>query len=144
GILLGQKRLELLKQAAPTISRVVCLYDASAAASTEEMHLVVEAARTQGVTVEALGAQAREDFDRAFEAATRLPADALLTTSGKVLLGERQRIVDFAAKNRLPAIYAWREAVESGGLMSYGPSLQAQFRRAAYYVDRILKGARPA
>jgi len=108
------------------------------------MHAIVEAARPLAVTVEALGVQAPEDFDRAFEAATRLPADSLLTTQGQFLLRQRQRIVDFAAKNRIPAIYAWREAVDAGGLMSYGPDLAAQFRRAAYYVDRLLKGAKPA
>jgi putative ABC transport system substrate-binding protein len=104
----------------------------------------VEAAGPLGVTVEALGVQAPEDVERAFEVATQLPADALLTTEGQFLLTQRQRIVDFAARNRLPAIYAWRDAVDSGGLMSYGPNLAAQFRRAAYYVDRLLKGAQPA
>jgi putative ABC transport system substrate-binding protein len=143
-ILLGQKRLELLKQAAPAVSRVACLYDAGAVASTEEMQLVLDAAGSQGVLVEAFGVQTREDLDQAFAGAVRLPADALLTTSGQSLLQERQRIAEFAVKYRLPSIFAWREAVASGGLMSYGPSLAAQFRRAAYYVVRILNGAKPA
>jgi putative tryptophan/tyrosine transport system substrate-binding protein len=141
---LGQKRLELLKEAAPRLSRVACLYGSSNPASTTEMQLVVAAAGAQGVTVEAFGVQTAEDLDRAFEAAGRWSADALLVTSGSFLLRQRQRIVEFAASSRLPAIYAWREAVESGGLMSYGPSLAGQFKRAAYYVDRLLNGTRPA
>jgi putative ABC transport system substrate-binding protein len=141
---LAQKRLELLKQAAPRISRVAFLYDASEPGSVGTIPLILAAAGLLGLTVEALGVQAPEEFEQAFEAATRLPADALLASQGFLLRGQRQRIVDFAAKHRLPAMYAWREAVASGGLMSYGPDTPAQFRRAAYYVDRILKGAKPA
>jgi putative ABC transport system substrate-binding protein len=141
---LAQKRLELRKQAAPRTSRVGCLYDSSAPGSPATIQLLMEAAGPLGVTVEALGVQTPEDAEHAFEAATRLPADALLITQGPLLRRQMQRILDFAAKHRLPAIYAWREAVDSGGLMSYGPDTPAQFRRAAYYVDRILKGTRPA
>ena len=141
---LAQKRLQLLKEAAPRTARVACLYDSSDSGIVATMHLLVEAAGPLGVTVEALGVQAPEDFDRAFEAATRLSADALLTTQGALFRSQLQRIVDFAAQNRLPASYAWREAVDAGGLMSYGPDTPAHFRRAAYYVDRILKGAKPA
>jgi putative ABC transport system substrate-binding protein len=141
---LGAKRLELLKQAAPRTSRVACLYDASGPAAVAESRLLVEAAGPLGVTVEALGVQAPEDVERAFEVTTQLPADALVTTQGQFLFTQRQRIVDFAARNRLPAIYAWRDAVDSGGLMSYGPNPAAQFRRAAHYVDRLIKGAKPA
>jgi putative tryptophan/tyrosine transport system substrate-binding protein len=142
--LLGQKRLELLKQAAPQTARVACLYHAADPSSTATMRHILEAADPLGVSVEAVGVRGPEDFELAFDAATRLPADALLTTQGVFLLRNRERIVDFAAQHRLPAIYPWREAVESGGLMAYGPSLAAQFRRAAYYVDRIIKGAKPA
>jgi putative tryptophan/tyrosine transport system substrate-binding protein len=140
---LGEKRLELLKEAAPRTARIACIYEATAPTSVAEMQHNVQAAGRLGLTVEGLGVQAPEDFAHAFELATQLPADALMTTLGQFLLSQRQRIVDFAAPNRLPAIYAWREAVDAGGLMSYGPSLAAQFRRAAYYVARILQGTSP-
>jgi putative tryptophan/tyrosine transport system substrate-binding protein len=141
---LVQKRLELLKEAAPHTSRVACLYESSDPGSPATLQLLMEAARPLGVTVEALGVQAPEDFDHVFEAATRLPADAVLAMQGPLFRSQMRRIVDFAAKHRLPAVYAWREAVDAGGLMSYGSNTAAQFQRAAYYVDRLLKGAKPA
>jgi putative tryptophan/tyrosine transport system substrate-binding protein len=140
---LAQKRLQLLKEAAPRTSRVACLYDLSQP-GLGTIQLILQAAGPLGLTAAALGVQAPEDFDQVFEAATRLSADALLTTQGPLLRRQIQGIVDFAAQNRLPATYAWREAVDAGGLMSYGPDLRAHFRRAAYYVDRLLKGAKPA
>jgi putative tryptophan/tyrosine transport system substrate-binding protein len=143
-VTLGQKRLEFLKETAPRISRVACLYDSSDPSSVATLSLIIEAARSQAVTVDALGVQAPGDFDRAFEAATRLSADALLTTAGPFLARNAQRIVDFAASTRLPAMYHLRSFVDSGGPMCYAPSVEAQHRRAAYYVDRILKGAKPA
>jgi|SRR5688572_17799098 putative ABC transport system substrate-binding protein len=144
GLPLNGKRLELLKEAAPRTSRVACLYDASEPSGPATIQLLREAAGPLGVTVEALGVQAPEDFDGAFEAATRLPADALVLAQGPALRRHAPRVVDFAATHGLPAMYAWREAVDAGGLMSYGQDTTAHFRRAAYYVDRILKGAQPA
>jgi putative tryptophan/tyrosine transport system substrate-binding protein len=141
---LAQKRLELLKEVAPGTSHVACLYDATDPGGPATVQLVVEAARPLDLVVEAHGVQTTGDVDLAFEAATRFAADALLTTQGAALRRQAPRIVELAAKYRLPAIYAWREAVPPGGLMAYGPDTAAQFRRAAYYVDRILKGAKPA
>ena len=141
---LASERLELLKEAAPRTARVACLYDAAEPSSPATIQLVREAAGPLGLAVEALGVQAPEDFERASEAATQFSADALLTNQGPGLRRQMHRVVEFAAKHRLPAMYAWREAVDIGGLMSYGPDTAAQYRRAAYYVDRILKGAKPA
>jgi putative tryptophan/tyrosine transport system substrate-binding protein len=141
---LGQKRLELLKDAAPPISRVACLYDSSDPSSVATLNLIIDAARSQAVIVDALAVQTSSDFDRAFEAATRLSADALLTAAGPFLARHAKQIVDFAAMARLPAMYHLRSFVDSGGLMTYAPSAEAQHRRAAYYVDRILKGTKPA
>jgi putative ABC transport system substrate-binding protein len=141
---LTQKRLALLTQAAPHAARVACLYDPSEPGGQASTNLVMEAAGPLGVSVEPLPVQSAEDFAPAFEAATRVAADALFVAQGSLIQQQKGRIVDFAATRRLPAIYAWREAVEIGGLMCYGVNRPAQFRRAAYYVDRILKGTKPA
>jgi putative ABC transport system substrate-binding protein len=86
----------------------------------------------------------RADFDRAFDAIARERPDTLIVFADRVFLHNRGRIVDFAAKNRLPAVYPYRELVEAGGLMSFGPNYADMHRRAATYVDKILKGAKPA
>jgi putative ABC transport system substrate-binding protein len=101
------------------------------------------AARALGVRLQFVEARGPEDFDRAFSEMTRARAGALAVSSGSMFVNERRRLVDLAAKNRLPAVYPWREVVDAGGLMAYGPDLADLFRRAATYVDRILKGAKP-
>jgi putative ABC transport system substrate-binding protein len=88
-------------------------------------------------------ARGPEDFDRAFSDMTRARAGALAVLATPVFDSERRRLVDLAAKNRLPTVYSYRSYVEAGGLMSYGPDLADSFRRAAKYVDKILKGAKP-
>jgi putative ABC transport system substrate-binding protein len=95
------------------------------------------------VRLQVVEARGPEDFDRAFSDMTRARADALTVLGGAMLFTERRRLVDLAAKNRLPAVYSWREFVDAGGLMSYGPNLPDSLRRAATYVDKILKGAKP-
>ena len=84
------------------------------------------------------------DFDRAFSDMTRARAGALTVLPSAMLNNEPRRLVDLAAKNRLPAVYPWREGVDAGGLMSYGPTFPDMYRRAATFVDKILKGAKPA
>jgi putative ABC transport system substrate-binding protein len=84
------------------------------------------------------------DFDRAFSDMTRARAGALTVLPTPMFVSERRRLVDLAAKHRLPAVYVWREFVDAGGLMAYGPNLADLWRRAATYVDKILKGAKPA
>ncbi len=134
-----------LKDTVPRTTRVACLYDAAEPGSPATVQVVREAAGPLGLTIEALGVQTPDDFDRASEAATRFSADTLFVNQGAGLRRPMPRVVEFAAKNRLPAMYAWRQAVDIGGLMAYGPDTAAMYRRAApYYVDRILQGASPA
>jgi putative ABC transport system substrate-binding protein len=101
------------------------------------------AAQSLGVQILTLEVRGSNDFNNAFSKLKKLNADALLPLGDPVIVSYQNQIVDFAAKNRLPAIYHRREFVEAGGLMSYGPSYNDLFRRAATYVDKILKGAKP-
>jgi putative ABC transport system substrate-binding protein len=101
------------------------------------------AARALGVRLQFLEARGPEDFDRAFSDMSRARTGALTVLPSNMFVSERRRLVDLAANTRLPAMYEWREFVDAGGLMSYGPNLADQFRRAATYVDKILKGAKP-
>ena len=102
------------------------------------------AARALGLQLQSLEVRSAKDFDGAFEAILKERAQALTTSAGPVISTNQQRIVAFAAKNRLPAIYPYSEVIDAGGLMFYGVSFSDLFRRAATYVDKILKGAKPA
>ncbi len=130
GELVG-KCLEQLKQAVPGVSRVAALWPPGAFPERTEKDIRIVEAR--GPT----------DFDRAFSDMTRARAGALTVLPSSMLLVERRRLVDLAAKNRLPAVYPAREFVDAGGFMSYGPNLADMYRRAATYVVKILKGAKP-
>jgi putative ABC transport system substrate-binding protein len=139
------KRLELLTQAVPGFSRVAVLWQPGhfgGRTETDMLKGAEVAARALGVRLQFVEARGPVDFDRAFSEMTKARADALIVLP--VLFDERRRIVDLAAKNRLPAVYPLREYVDAGGLMAYGASLTDLFRRAATYVDKILKGAKPA
>jgi putative ABC transport system substrate-binding protein len=140
------KRLELLTQAVPGVSRVAALWHPGDLPERTEKDMLKEAdvaARALGVRLQVVEARGPEDFDRAFSDMTRARADAVIVQSTNVFFIERRRLVDLAAKNRLPAMYLTREFVDAGGLMSYGPNVPDLFRRAATYVDKILKGATP-
>ena len=140
------KRLELLTQAVPGISRVAVLWQPGALSERTEQDMLKDAevvARALGVRLQFVEARAPADFDRAFSDMTRARADALTGLWGSMFFNERKRLVDLAAKNRLPAVYPLREYVDAGGLIAYGPNLADSFRRAAAYVDKILKGAKP-
>jgi len=102
------------------------------------------AARALGLRLQFLEARGPDDFDRAFSDMTRARADALTVLPSNMFTNERRRLVDLAAKNRLPAVYPWREGVDAGGLMAYGANFADLYRRAATYVDKILKGTKPA
>src|SRR5258705_8420736 len=102
------------------------------------------AARALGVRLQLVETRGPEDFDRAFPDMIRARAEALIVVPSAMFFSERRHLVDLAAKNRLPAVYPLREFVDAGGLMAYGPNLADLFRRAATYVDKILKGAKPA
>jgi putative tryptophan/tyrosine transport system substrate-binding protein len=141
------KCLEQLKQAVPGGSRVAVLWQPGGSGERTEKDALKEAdvaGRALGVWLQFVEARGPADFDRAFSDMTRARAGALTVLASNMFVGERRRLVDLAAKNRLPAVYPLREFVDAGGLMSYGPDLADVFRRAATYVDKILKGAKPA
>jgi ABC-type uncharacterized transport system substrate-binding protein len=140
---LGGKRLELLKEAVPKVARVAVLYDEANRPSVIEVKEVLPvAARALGLTVRSWEVRAAEDFDRVFAALNKDRADGLFVTGGTLMLANQKRIAGFALKSRLPSI-GYREYVDTGGLMSYGADQADSYRRVAYYVDRILKGAKP-
>jgi len=139
---LSGKRLELLKEAFPKVSRVAVLREAVGSASS--LRVTMEAARVLGVQLQILELRDPNELDSAFAAMTRERAGALDVLPGLMITGYMRQIVDLAGKARLPAILPDGQFVESGGLMSYGPSLPEMYRRAATYVDKILKGRTPA
>ncbi len=141
------KCLELLTQAVPGVSRVAVLWQPGAVPERTEKDLLKGAdvaARALGVRPQFVKARGPADIDRAFSDMTRARAGALTVWSTPMFGSERRRLVDLAAKNRLPAVFQFREYVDAGGLMSYGPNAADLNRRAATYVDKILKGAQPA
>jgi len=140
------KCLELLKQVVPGVSRVAALWPPGGQGERTEKDMLKEAevaARALGVRLQFVEARGPTDFDRAFSEMTRARAGALTVLPSTMFFVEQRRLVDLAAKNRLPAVYTSREFVDAGGLMAYGPDLADMFRRAATYVDKILKGAKP-
>ena len=142
---LGGKRLELLKEAVPKLSRVAVLYDPANAGNVRDVKEVLPvAARALGLTLKLWEVRAADDFEKVFAALNKQRPDGLYVTGGPLINANGKRIADFALKNRLPSVYARREAVEAGGLMYYGADLADSYRRVAYFVDRILKGAKPA
>jgi putative ABC transport system substrate-binding protein len=141
---IGGKRLELLKELVPRISRVAVLWNAANPYSAHVLRETESAARTSGIEVQSLEVRGPNDFDKVFEAARLQHPDALITVEDPLTVNYRNQIADFAATNRLPAIHGVREFVEAGGLMAYGASLSDLYRRAAAYVDKILRGTKPA
>ena len=140
------KRLEQLKRIVPGVSEVAVLWQPGALGERTEKDLRKQAevaARALGVRLHFVEARGPDDFDRAFSDMTRARAGALTVLGSSMLINERRQIVTLTAKNRLPAVYGLREYVDAGGLMSYGPNNVDLFRRAATYVDKILKGAKP-
>jgi putative tryptophan/tyrosine transport system substrate-binding protein len=138
------KRLQLLKDAVPGLSRVAVLLDPTHPAATLQLREAEVAARSLKVQLQVLEARAPGDFAGAFSAMTNGRAGGLILLGGLMFFVERTRIVELAAQHHLPAIYAAKENAEAGGLMAYGPNLRESYRRAATYVDKILKGAKPA
>ena len=141
------KCLEQLKQAVPGVSGVAVLWQPGGLGERTDKDMLKGAevaASALGVRLQFVEARGPADFDRAFSEMTRARAGALTVLPSTMFLHERRRLVDLAARNRLPAVYPWREAVDAGGLMAYGANIADLFRRAATYVDKILKGAKPA
>jgi putative ABC transport system substrate-binding protein len=140
------KRLEQIKQAVPGISRVAVLWQPGAAPTRTEQEMLKEGevtAQALGVRPQFVEARRPADLDRAFSDMTKARSGALTVLPGNMFFSERRRLVGLAAKNRLPAVYPSREYVDAGGYMSYAPNGADLFRRAAIYVDKILKGAKP-
>jgi putative ABC transport system substrate-binding protein len=142
---LGRKRLELLKEVIPRLARVAVLGDPSSPSHSPGWRETKTAAKSLGIQVHSV--EVREpnpDFPGAFAAITRHRPDALITLSQPLILVHRRQIVDFTSTHRMPAIFHTQDFVEAGGLMSYGANVPELYRRAAIFVDKILKGARPA
>ena len=137
------KRLELLQQAVPGVTRVAYLWH-TVPINARVLQELETAARALGVQLLPVEVQEPYPFDQAFATMAEAHADALITLPSTVFVSRRTQIVDLASKTRLPGIFPDRELAEAGGLMSYGPSLTANYHRAATYVDKILKGAKPA
>jgi putative ABC transport system substrate-binding protein len=141
---LGGKRLELLKEAVPKLARVAVLHDPANRNHVLELKEVQTAARPLGLTVRSWEVRAADGFEKVFTALNKQRPDGLYVPGGPLIRANEKRIVGFALKSRLPSAYTRREAVDAGGLMSYGADLADIYRRVAYYVDRILKGTKPA
>ncbi len=140
------KRLELLTQAIPGVTRIAVLWQPGGQGERTDKDMLKRAdvaARALGVRLQVVEVRGLADVDRAFSDMTRARAGALTVLGSPMLFNERRRLVDLVAKSRLPAVYGPREFVDAGGLMAYGPNWPDMYRRAATYVDRILKGAKP-
>ena len=144
GLSILGKQLQLLKEALPKLRRVAVLSNPGNPAQGLAIKEVTAAARSLGVQLQLLEARGPDGFDSAFAAMARERAEALLVMADPILAFHRVPLRDLAARGRLPAMYGLREHMDSGGLMSYHPDLRDSFRRAATYVDKILRGARPA
>jgi putative tryptophan/tyrosine transport system substrate-binding protein len=139
---LAGKRLELLREATPKISRVALLWNPPGS-SPDYMKDSQTAARSFGVTLQSVEIRTAADFERGFASVLRGRAEALVVGPGQFLFSHQRRIVEFASRHRLPSIYAWKDPVSAGGLIAYGVNIPQVYRRAAYYVDKILRGTKP-
>ena len=140
---LAGKRLELTMEVIPGLSRVAVLSNPANPGAVLNLRETEAAARSRGMRLQVLQVRGPNDFESAFEAAAKERAGALVVLPDPLFSQHAKRLVDLAAKHRLPAMYYTKEFVDAGGLMSYAPSYPDMFRRAASYVDKILKGAKP-
>jgi len=139
------KSLQLLKEVVPKLSRVAVLWNpANAIFQAQLLKATERAAGVLGLQLREFGARNTDELDRAFAAIGKVNVGALMVLGDPTLIAHKARIIDFAAKHRLPAIYGTVDHAKAGGLMSYGPDIAGQFQRGAFYVDKILKGAKPA
>jgi len=138
------KRLELLREAVPKVSRVAVLANPAHPGEQRELMETQSTARALRTTLLYHQLKAMGDFTAAFDAITRENVDAFLVFPDLLTLGQSKQIAEFAVKRRLPSMFGWKEYVEAGGLMGYGPNREETSRRIPVYVDKILKGAKPA
>ena len=141
---LSAKRLELLKEAAPTASRIAVLWNAQDRAMTQRYQQIDRAAQALALSIQPLGVRQPDDFERVFSEMNRQRPDAMIMVTDVLTNLNRKRVFDYAEAHRIPAMYEFASLVREGGLMSYGPSDDDLFGRAAVYVDKILKGAKPS
>jgi putative ABC transport system substrate-binding protein len=141
---LAAKRVQLLKEAVPKAARMAVLWNANDQGMTLRYREIEKAAQTLHVEVQAFGVREPEDFPGVFSAMTRRPPDAMFLVADPLTTMYHNRFIEFVATHRIPAMYEYDFIVRDGGLMSYGASFKDSFHRAAFYIDRILKGARPA
>jgi putative tryptophan/tyrosine transport system substrate-binding protein len=140
---LVEKQLEILKEVVPKVSRVALLHNPANPGNAPQVGHAQGAARALGVRLQPLAARGPSDIDSAFAAMTHEQAGAVIVLVDAMLQDHRARITELAARHRLPAVYGLNEYAEAGGLLAYGPNRLDMFRRAATYVDKILKGAKP-
>jgi putative ABC transport system substrate-binding protein len=140
----GAKQLELIKEVVAKGSRVGVIYNAAIQSNAERVAAYEPASRSLGLQLKFIAVRAPADLDMAFDSLANAQCAAFITMGDGMLWGQRRRIVEFSRKQRLPAAFPEREFADEGGLIAYGPSLNANFRRAAAFVDKLLKGARPA
>jgi putative ABC transport system substrate-binding protein len=141
---LAGKRLELLKETIPKLARVAVLWSPHGPSSVQQWKESQLIGRELGLQLHSMEVSSADKFESAFKEATKAGSAALAVTSSPFINSYQKPIAELATKNRLPAIYNRRDFVDSGGLMSYGPDVIDLYRRAAIYVDKILKGAKPA
>jgi putative ABC transport system substrate-binding protein len=142
--LIGAKRVELLKQVAPRISRLALVMNPSNPSAAAEQADAQDGARKLGLETVVLNAGSAREIDTAFERLLQAKADAFFIATDPILLDRRQQIVTYAERHALPAVYFVRQFAEAGGLLSYGPSISWMYHQAGEYVGQILKGAKPA
>jgi putative tryptophan/tyrosine transport system substrate-binding protein len=138
------KRLELLKEVLPRVTRVAVVWNPSNPSFSEMLKEMQAASKAHALQLQSLEVRGLEDFEGAFESLARGNSQAIIVVTDPLMNTQHRLILDFAGKHRLPAIYGSPEAVDAGGLMSYGPGFSDQYRRAATYVDKILRGTKPA
>jgi putative tryptophan/tyrosine transport system substrate-binding protein len=141
---LAPKELELLISAVPVAKRIAVLWNPDTPSHTPALKAVEEAGRTLRVQVQAVGARTAAELEGAFTAMARARAQAVLVLGNPLFLGERQRVAELAIKRRLATVFNLKDNVDAGGLMSYSPNYDDLYQRGAIYVDKILKGAKPA
>ena len=140
---LDLKRLEYLKQALPKVSRIAVLYNSTDPGAAGHVEVTRSTAQSLGFEIRLVEVRSAGEFDSAFAEIVRQQPDALLVVTDPMVFANREKIVQFTLQQKLPAIFEYKAFADMGGMMSYGASMAEQWRRAAYYADRILKGAKP-
>jgi len=141
---LAGKRLELLKEAVPKLARVAVLHDPALPPNVLELKEVQTAAPALGLTIQPWEVRGMDDFDKVFAVQNKQRPDGVYVIAGRLVTSNRKQIVGFTLKSRLPSVYPQREYIDAGGLIYYGANIADSYRRVGYFVDRILKGAKPA